>query len=121
MREVVPPLARALPLPLVSASVRGFNAKYRIRSADHEHYDQDVDAELTHLQSTLADGRQYLLGTLSAADFAFGVALQGLRPVPGTWFGPVCEELMLDEPRAERFADLLAWRDQLDARHGLFT
>ncbi len=64
-------------------------------------------------------GRPYVLGHFSYADITAALMLQCVRPVDDRFLplGPGTREAWSDAALAERFADLLAWRDGLYAKH----
>jgi glutathione S-transferase len=126
-----PELARAaLPAGLPAAFVpialafgrrrlEAFMAKYRIREDDASH-EAVLETELEHLEQALA-GRRYLIGdAFSYADIAMALTLQQVRPVDPRFIVRM-EGLdaagMHIEPAASRHPALIAWRDDLYARH----
>jgi glutathione S-transferase len=122
LRETMPPALRALPLPLMLGSVRTFNLKYGIRSDAAAANLAIMREELERLREALAGGRDYLLGsTLSYADLAMALALQLVLPLPGTPLGPASLITSTEPELAGEYADVLAWRDRLHARHPLLA
>lgn len=119
MREVAPPPLARMPAGILRASINMFNAKYGIRQGDQGQHERLLAAELDAVRATLAGGRRYLCADFSYADVAIGVALQGLKPLPGSSFGPICEKLVAQEALGERYADLIAWRDAVQLSHPL--
>ncbi len=77
-----------------------------------------LDAALADLRAALA-GKRYLLGDFSYADIAMAVGLQGGKPVADRWIalGPATREAWTKPELATKYADLVAWRDDLYAAH----
>ena len=119
MRELAPPPLARMPAALLRASMQMFNAKYGIREGDVQLHARQIERELDAIRGALGNGRPYLCDSFSYADIAIGIALQALEPMPGSSFGPVSEQLARQGALCERYADLIAWRDELDVRHPL--
>jgi glutathione S-transferase len=116
--EVLPAPVRALfGLRAALPAVRAFNAKYDIHETQRAQYEAAQREELTRLARALDDGRAYLLGELSYADFAMAVAIMQLRPLPETPMGPAMRATAGDVALAAEFPQLLRWRDSLYAQH----
>jgi len=66
-----------------------------------------------------AGGGEYLLGTFSYADIAAALALQGVVPVrhPTIPMGPATRRIWGHPQLETEYSDLVAWRDQLFAKH----
>jgi glutathione S-transferase len=112
--ETVPPFARRVMAGRgAQLGVRAFNAKYGIRSSELPRYEAAAREELERLAHTLSDGRRYLLGELSYADFAMAVGLSWLRPLPSDGLGPEMRKAMVDEGLAAQYPQLIAWRDTI--------
>ncbi|MCY1078562.1 glutathione S-transferase family protein [Archangium lansingense] len=73
---------------------------------------------LEQLRAAL-QGRRFLTGTFSYADITMAVTLQFIRPVAEDFIplGPGRRKAWSHPALAERFADLLRWREQLYAEH----
>ncbi|WP_239014940.1 glutathione S-transferase C-terminal domain-containing protein [Archangium violaceum] len=73
---------------------------------------------LEQLRAAL-QGRSFLTGTFSYADITMAVTLQFIQPVEERFIplGPGRRKAWSHPALAERFADLLRWRDQLYAEH----
>jgi len=116
--EVLPkPVAVLLGVRAALPAVRGFNAKYSIEETRRAEYVAVQRRELEALQQALADGREYLLGELSYADFAMAVGMMQLRPLDETPMGPRMRATAGDAELAAEFPRLLGWRDALYAKH----
>lgn len=65
------------------------------------------------------DGRPYLLGELSYADFACAVVVNGFAPLTQRFFSrlPATAAAWTVPTMIERFGPLVEWRDQLYAAH----
>ncbi|WNG43635.1 glutathione S-transferase [Archangium minus] len=77
-----------------------------------------VVPSLEQLRAAL-QGRRFLTGTFSYADVTMAVTLQFIQPVGGSFIplGPGQRKAWAHPALAERFADLLRWRDQLYTEH----
>jgi glutathione S-transferase len=98
-------------------AVRQFNAKYQITEARAAQYERTMRDELGRLRAALADGRRYILGELTYADFAMAMGLMMLSPLPDAPMGPAMRRVASDDGLAAEYADLVAWRDALHAAH----
>lgn len=69
---------------------------------------------LERLRAALQGGR-FLIGTFSYADIAMALTLQSIQPVDELFIplGPGRRKAWTHPALAERFADLIRWRDQL--------
>ena len=119
MRELVPGVVSGAPPFVLRSSMQLFNAKYGIRVSDFADHGAHVRAELEALRAALSDGRRYLTGSLSYADFAMGLGLQVIAPLPNSSFGPHSATLASEPELVEEYAELVRWRDALHAEHGL--
>lgn len=100
-------------------SVAAFNRKYGIAPQRAEAARTVMRRELSSLRDLLRDGRRYLLGDFSYADVVMGIALQLVKPVPDSPMGELSKRAATDDELASEFADLLAYRDRLQAEHEL--
>ena len=116
-RELLPPALARAPRTLLRVSMRAFERKWGIRAEDGARHLETIEQELVHLRAALAGGAEYLLGTLSYADFAMAIALQAIGVRPGTGFGPRSASISGEPPLASAFSDLLEWRDRCYAEH----
>lgn len=115
----IPEALKPLFLPVGQWRLRSFMAKYSIRAGDRAPF-AVLTAELDALEQALAGGR-YLVGdAFSHADIAMALTLQQVHPVDPSYIvrmaglGPAG----MNVPELEsRYAGLIAWRDELYARH----
>ena len=120
---VPPPLRRTLgpfAVQLAAFGVRRTLRKYK--ATDVQAAEQALDAALETLRAGLVqDGhrRPTLLPTFTFADIAACQALGFVQPVdsPHVKMGPGTRTAFSDPARAEKYADLVAWRDALYAAH----
>ena len=65
------------------------------------------------------DGREHLLDAFSFADITMATSLQFILPVDDRYIalGPATRDAWTHPTLASEYADLLAWRDRLYARH----
>lgn len=77
-----------------------------------------IAASLEALRGALGKDR-YLLGQLSFADVTMAAVLQFVAPLGEPWvrLGPATTRAWSEPDLAERFADLVAWRDGLYREH----
>ncbi len=97
--------------PLAIVAAKGLTKKYTSPPP------QALEEALLALRRGL-DGNDYLLGEFSFADMAMASMLEFVSP--GTHVrrsGPE-RRIWSDARLASRYADLIAWRDQLRERHG---
>ncbi|AKT41803.1 glutathione S-transferase family protein [Chondromyces crocatus] len=113
------PAVRSLLAPVARQTMNLFVAKYRIRDSERSHRPV-LERLLEGLATVLSDGRQYLVGEqLTYADLAVAPALQMVRPVDKRFMpvGPGGRKAWSNDDLAERFPQLLAWRDALYEAH----
>lgn len=113
-----PAVLKPVLAPIAQKGVQAFINKYRMRDAADQH-ESVFRSELERLAQATA-GRRYLIGdTLTYADIAMAMVVQGISPVderylarvPGTRPSAITAEL------GRRYAELISWRDQLYAQH----
>lgn len=105
--------------------IRRVLRKYGLDRASDEELRARADAALVELRRALAEAPEpaagqvrTLLGTLSYADLTAAQALAFVRPPStGLRMGPANRRAFTDPVLAERFADLVAWRDALYAAY----
>jgi len=119
LRVVSEPTAALETLPRARAAVAAFNAKYGITPGAEVEATRRARTELLALREALSDGREYLLGSFTYADITMALALQLIQPLPGSPMGPSSLRAATHPELTAEFADLLAWRDRIHARHGL--
>lgn len=115
----VPPSLRRPLRGVATAGARFLTRKYDLRAVRDEAALQTIGLALEAAREALADGRAYLEGPLTYADFALAVALQFVQPVADTYvqLGPASRRCWTRDDLAQAYPDVLAWRDQVFARH----
>ena len=115
----IPEALKPLFIPVGRRRLRSFRAKYAIRDGDRAPL-AALTAELDGLEQALAGRRHLVGGAFSYADIAMALSLQQVRPVDPrhivrmAGLGPSG----MNVPELEsRHAGLIAWRDELYARH----
>jgi glutathione S-transferase len=109
---------RQLAVPAVDLAISFLRKKYGM--PDSPAAGATLVRELERLRSALEAGGGYLVeGALSYADIAMAVTLQFVSPVEDRYLplGPATRAAALHPQLAPRYADLVAWRDALYARH----
>ncbi|XXY45145.1 glutathione S-transferase N-terminal domain-containing protein [Sorangium sp. So ce269] len=123
LAEMAPgPIRRALgPLAsrLGALGVRRTLRKYDAHTADGEAHRQTLVAALDELRATLArkplagTGPKTLLDSFTFADITMSQALVNLAPPAELKLGAASRRCFTEPELGERYADLLAWRDEL--------
>ena len=115
----IPTALKPLFLPVGRQRLRSFMARHSIREQDRSP-EKMLTAELDALEQALGDGRHLVGDAFSYADIAMALTLQQVAPVDPrhivrmAGLGPSG----MNVPELEsRYAGLLAWRDELYARH----
>jgi glutathione S-transferase len=115
----LPAAMKRLLQPLGQKRLEAFMAKYDIREDDDSHQTV-LTAELDELEKALS-GRRYLIDdSFSYADITMALTLQQVNPVDPSHIvrmsglGPAGMNI---DALTRRYADLIAWRDDLYARH----
>ena len=74
---------------------------------------------LAGLRAALARTSPYLLGSFSYADIVMAIVLQGVTPVGDRYWqlDPATRIAWTRDDLTAEFPDLLAWRDDIYARH----
>lgn len=126
--------AEALP-PFMPAPLRGVLAptskmalsfiarKYAVPTDINAEVDRELIPALDEVRERLStqrgsgDGMRYLLGTFSYGDVAIAASLQVLRPRSKSNLGLATKEAWTNARVAERYEDLLDWRDEIYAKH----
>lgn len=105
-------------LPVVSLGVRYLTGKYALSDGSETQRRAAMAAELQAARQAL-QGQEYLLGQFSIADIAVCCGLQMVEPVADQYLRllPATRRCWRDPELAEQFGDILAWRDQIFARH----
>ncbi|NMO15556.1 glutathione S-transferase family protein [Pyxidicoccus fallax] len=114
----VPSWLRGLMAPSARMGARFIARKHRARGDVDAAIQETVVPALEQLRAALA-GRPYLHGRFTYADINAAAMLQFLRPVDDRYLplGPGTREVWTHAPLAARYSDLLAWRDDLYAKH----
>jgi glutathione S-transferase len=123
LAETLPPqlpgwLRRVL-RPVAALGTRWFARKYALRLSHDESTLTAFRETLLGLRADLARSSPYLLGTFSYADIVMSLLLQAVVPVADRYIplGPGMRRVWSEPALAAEFADLVAWRDELYARH----
>jgi glutathione S-transferase len=116
---VVPAPVKPLLVPLAKKFFESFIVKYNMREGSESHM-ATLTSALDDLRAGLAGKGGYLLGNeFSYADIAMAVVLQIVSPVDERYMaiGPGGREGWTTRELVDRYGDLLAWRDELYAKH----
>jgi glutathione S-transferase len=115
----VPGPLRALGAPIAGMGVRFFVRKYGLDEQGLTHAEARIAGVLECLRKALAPSRPFLLDDFSYADVVMAVSMQGVLPVSDRFIrlGPATRAAWTRDSLASRFADLLAWRDAVYAKH----
>jgi glutathione S-transferase len=115
----LPPALKGLLEPFGRRRLDAFMAKYDIREGD-DSYQTALAAELDELEKALSE-RRYLIGdSFTYADITMALTLQQVAPVDPSYIvrmsglGPAGMNI---DTFTTRYAALIAWRDDLYARH----
>lgn len=116
-RQIPRPL-RVLLRPMTWLGTRWFSNKYGLAAYDPVRALEELRRLLDSMRAKLGGG-DYLLGSFSYADILGAVALQSVVPVADEYIrlGPASRRVWTDPVLAADYADLVAWRDRLYARH----
>lgn len=116
--RVVPGFLRGLSGALTAPLLTWFAKKYRFDEVDLASRRASLDAALGEVRAGLA-GREYLLDGFSYADVTIAVAMQLVSPVANEFIrlGKATRVCCTDEALAEKYADLVRWRDSVYAKH----
>ena len=119
-RASLPPPLHRLPAflhgPIVRYATGYLLGKYPVEDATIPAAEARIRAACVALRGGLR-GRDTLLDGFSFADIAMAQALQFVRPHASLPVGRSAQPCWTSEDLAAEFADLLAWRDALYARH----
>ncbi|MCY1019226.1 glutathione S-transferase N-terminal domain-containing protein [Pyxidicoccus sp. MSG2] len=116
----VPGFLRGMMAPSTKLGVRFIARKHQAASDVDAAIQETVVPALERLRAELG-GRPYLAAGFAYADINGAAMLQFLRPPDDRYLpvGPGTREVWSHAALAERFADLLEWRDGLYAKHRL--
>jgi glutathione S-transferase len=114
----MPAVIRRASVPATDLAIAFLRRKYGVDRAATEQAEATWARELDGLRAALA-GRPHLLDAFSYADITMALALQFLSPVANDQLplGPATRASCLHATLAERYSDLIAWRDALYERH----
>lgn len=117
----VPRAIRPLLRPFMRHGMKWFARKYGLRLDDRDRRAAVAvtRSALEALRAALAKSSPYLLGSFSYADIVMATLLQGVSPVDGRYIrlSPATRRVWTQDELAAEFPDLVAWRDDLYARH----
>ncbi len=119
--EAVPPPLRRLGKVASALAAQGATfimKKYDTEATSAERHLESMRLGLLQMQQVLA-GRDYAFDGLTFADIALAVALQPVVPVSDAFLrlGSATRIAWTESSLAPEFPDLIAWRDELYARH----
>jgi glutathione S-transferase len=111
------PMPRALKGPTARFGTMMLRRKYAARYSEHDAEERIAQA-LDKLRRAL-DGGQYLTGTFSLADIVMTGVVQAIKPVDDKYIRlqPGTREAWTRPRLAERYSDLVLWRDRLFDKH----
>jgi glutathione S-transferase len=114
----IPPALRAVLRPMTWLGTRWFAHKYALGAYDPVRALEELRRLLDSMRAKLG-ASDYLLGSFSYADILGAAALQSVVPVADEYIrlGPASRRVWTDPVLASDYADLVAWRDRLYARH----
>ena len=116
----VPGALRGVMAPVARLGVALLRRKYGAAADTRAAAEEKLVAALEPVRDALAGGRRYLCGdAFSYADVTMAVALQPVLPVAERFvpLAPATRRAWTNEALAQRFADLLAWRDAVYEGH----
>jgi glutathione S-transferase len=114
----IPGAVRNLARPMAQMGVRYFTLKYDTGTGTEAERLEGIHNELLALRQALSGG-DTLWGPFTFAELSMAVALQFVEPVEGhrPTLAPATRRCWRQPELAREFADLLAWRDTVYARH----
>jgi glutathione S-transferase len=122
LKEALPPPLRILGpagMPFAKLGARFLQRKYATDQQSLEAHRSTLEEELAELRTALAGGDHLVGDTLSYADICMGCALQFVSPIElhGARLGAATRGCWAEPELAREYADVIAWRDRLYARH----
>jgi glutathione S-transferase len=120
VRELVPPALRKVPgaLALGRVGVRRTLRKYGGNRIDDSTHLATMTVVLDELRAALAPSRATILDEISFADITMAQVLAYVTPpVTGLRLGDASRARYATPGLADRYGDLVAWRDALYAKH----
>ncbi|WNG58298.1 glutathione S-transferase [Archangium gephyra] len=114
----IPGIARGPLKPMARMAALFLASKHEAAKDPEASLLDTVAPGLEQLRAGL-QGRKYLTGTFSYADITMALTLQCIQPVDELFIplGPGRRKAWAHPALAERFADLVRWRDQLYTEH----
>lgn len=115
--DVLPPLLRKLPFAGLSAKM-GSSFIRKKWDATQGSVDDRIRAGLLKAREAIG-GKDYVLGEFSFADIVCTSVVQIVRPVDSSFwdFSASMRRVWTDDAIAADFADVIAWRDKVYAKH----
>jgi glutathione S-transferase len=119
MPPMIPRALRAPSLPVARAAIGFLARKYSTRENTADDHERALVDALDQIRAALSGDRKYILGEFSYADVAAAVVLQFVSPVDARFIrlGPATRAIWTYPALADRFPDLVAWRDAIYAEH----
>jgi len=123
MQEALPAQFPAAVRPhllfMAKMGVRFLEVKYGAADRDAKTERKRISKSLEALRDVLTGPESYVLGRFTHADVVMAVSLQVVRPVSNRWLplGDATRAAWEEPELADRFADLLEWRDWVYDRH----
>ncbi len=112
----IPRALRGAFAPMATTAAMFLGAKYDVPRDPDREAEEVLRPALDELRRALG-GRSYLLDRFTFADVAMAASLQTLRTRKGSPLGPATREIWENAALAADFEDLLAWRDEVYAKH----
>lgn len=114
----IPQAARRASLPVAVMAARFVEKKWVVPS-ETEQLARDVATGLDAFRAGIAGGKKYLLDDFSYADIAMAAVLQMISPVDTKYIplGPATRRAWTNEELAQKYGDLIDWRDALYEKH----
>lgn len=115
----VPTAVRGACLWLVGMGLGYVDREFGVSQKKFEQHREELRQVLTQLREALQKNGDYVLGEFSFADIAMAAAVHPATPVSNAYvkLGPATRQCWSDEEISKEFSDLVAWRDQIYARH----
>lgn len=106
---------KPLMLPVAKSGIFYLKKKYDVSEKNTQRYEQIIEENLQILRKALADSSQYLLGSFTYADICMAVTLQVIKPIQNShvMLDPATEQCWKNDTLAEKFCDLITWRDSI--------
>ena len=114
-----PEAIKPLMLPVAKSGLFYLKKKYGFSKENIQRYEQIIEGNLKKLQNALAEDPQYLLGSFTYADICMAVTLQVIKPIQNShvMLDSATEQCWTNEALAEKFSDLITWRDSIYHRY----